>query len=334
MKNVLYLSAWHRERYNIGDNVYLQGSISLLTEAIGEHFILECNLEQFVEDINNVEKILGLDLDLIVTTGAPYLYSNFQVAWQYEFLKRLNVGYPDVPKIALGLGGCSGLSNNYFNNRIALDAAKEIFGQFDLIVAREPLTAQFLELAGVSCKILLDSAVFFPIQDYIKELDLKNTQEKPVFCYFDYRAGISRGDITEFEAQQIDNMYKEIYEKYNPITYCVNEAEVEPAKKLGIEAKWLWHFEDILPLLAQATFLISARVHQATLAKLLDKNSYVIPFDIRYLCSTAIGVQPVFPYQQLEFKAGICNIFYKDLINKTRVIIINEIRKVMTNGTC
>jgi len=327
---VMYIHGFRREQWNIGDDVYFQGTQSLLTEAIGEHEIVEADMEMCCQNIDNVEKLLNFEVDLIVTVGAPWLYSNFESSWQATLLRKILPHYSFTKKIAFGLGGCSGLNKNYFRNMAALNAVAETFGQFDLVFAREPMTAQFLELSGVKAQTLLDSAVFFPMQKYVKKLDLKITNERPVFCYFDFEAGISSGDFTEVEGLRIRQMYQYIVAKYDPIVYCVNEPEVRKAEALGIkDCQWIWHYEDILPLLAKASFFISARVHQATLAKLLNKKVYVIPFDIRYLCTSALGVIPVFIQPEPELDASPERDFGDALIARTRRQIVEKVRGII-----
>lgn len=327
---VMYIHGFRREQWNIGDDIYFQGTKALLEEAIGTHEVVEADMEMCCKDISNVDKLLGFDVDLVVTVGAPWLYSNFESSWQVTMLRNLLPHYSSVKKIAFGLGGCAGLDKPYFRNMSALDAARETFGQFDLVFAREPMTAQFLELAGVNTQVLLDSAVFFPISKYVKQLELKMTQERPVFCYFDFEAGISAGDFTEKDGLRMREMYKYIVKKYDPIVYCVNEPEVEKAKELEIpDCKWIWHYEDILPLLAQASFFISARVHQATLAKLLNKKVYIIPFDIRYLCASALGVIPIFSQPEPQLKVSPEKDFKNALISRTRKQIVAKVRNVL-----
>lgn len=327
--NVLYLHAWDRERYNLGDDVYLQGSKILLNEALGEHKIIKGVLEDFARNVDNIKNIENLELDLIITTGAPWLYSNFHKSWQYKFLKRLNKMYPQVKKIALGLGGCSGLTKDYFTRKVALKACKETFGKFDLIFARDPMTAQFIQLSGVDCKILLDSAVFFPMKDYIKKYNLEIVHKKPVFCYFDYSKGICKGDISIEDGERINEMYKYIVKTYNPICYCVNEEEPKHAKNIGIKTKWYMSYEEILPLLAQASFIVSGRVHQATLARLLGKKVYIIPYDIRYLCTSPLGVEPLFIQPEPKLSDVPTHQFATELIHDAKEKIVKEIRKVV-----
>lgn len=326
MTKVMYIHGFRRERWNIGDDVYFQGAKTLLTEAIGEHEIVEADMEMCRRDMKNVEKLIGLDVDLIITVGAPWLYSNFDKSWQVEMLRRLLPHYKNIKKIAFGLGGCSGLNKNYFGNVKALDATKETFGEFDLIFARESMTGQFLELAGVKTEVLLDSAVFFPIQKYVDSLDLHNSSQRPVFCYFDFENGICAGDFTEEDDNRIKEMYKYIVDTYNPIVYCVNEPEIENAKKLGFDCEWYWHYEDILPLLSQASFVISGRVHQATLSQLLNKKTYVIPFDIRYLCTSAIGVETVFIQPEPKLTEQGRPTFKDALIERTRAQIVGKVK--------
>jgi len=327
---VMYIHGFRRERWNIGDDVYFQGANRLLTASIGEHEIIEADLEMCRCNLENVKKLIGLDIDLIVTVGAPWLYSNFEKSWQVQMMSKLLPAYKNVKKIAFGLGGCSGLTKHYFNNMKALDAAKEVFGEFDLVFSREAMTAQFLELAGVNTHILLDSAVFFPIEKYVKNLNIKRKTERPVFCYFDLENGICAGDFTKNETLRVKQMYKYIVKKYNPIVYCVNEKEVDEAKKIGIEdCRFLWHYEDILPLLASASFVVSARVHQATLSMLLNKKTYVIPFDIRYLCTSVIGVETVF----IQPKPQLCiegrPTFKDQLIQRTFSQIVSKVKEIM-----
>lgn len=329
MKKVLYVHPFGRERWNLGDSVYFFGARELITGAIGEHIVIKGVMEKFKTD-NNYINTLPNDIDLIVTTGSPWLQSYFDKNWMSGELLKLVLKYSKVPKVALGLGGCSGLNKFYFHRQESLEVTKKIFKSFNLIITRDPLTNQFLHLSRIKAYNLLDTAVFFPMFKFINNLKIKiKDSNKPVMIYFDSKAGISQGDYNKKEHDLINELYIDIYKKYNPTVYVMNEPEVGVAKKYGIDnVKWLWHYRDVLSVLSKASLVISGRVHQATLSVLLNKKTYIIPYDIRYLCCSSIGAIPIFSSETIkDLNKANKPKFQFLLINKTKKHIINLIKQ-------
>lgn len=325
---IMYVHCFDMRKSNLGDDVYLHGTQSLLTSAFGEHTMVRGNTIDWLFH-GKMQDYANLDLDLIVTTGAPWVDNAWHNYPTCTMLRDFIKLYPKVPKIAFGLGGCSGLEAPYFASMDALDAAKEVFGKFDLVLTRDPLTGQFLSLSGVPNHTILDSAMFFPIDNYVRDLNLTPKMgPKPVFIYYDFRIGISKHSWKGGLGDKMEDMYKYIVQKYDPKIICVFEPELQRAHELGFtDIELVNEFEDIIPILSEASFVVGGRVHQSVLAALLGKRTYVIPFDIRYL-SCAPLADPLFLQAAPELQSTPYT--FKDaLLSRAREIIVKLVQGVM-----
>ena len=292
--------------YNTGDLLTYYGSKRIMHYAFGDdvEFLhvdsrrAEAELSTYVPEYNWGE------VDVVLVCGSPFLgvsIDNTKCIMLEQAVKR----YPRAKKIALGVGSSFRHNNVYFSNyydyvdrnansnQRAIDNAKELFEDFDLVVSRDSFTQGLLDLAKINSEMYFDTSAF-----YYSGIGNKDRKEK-LFIYSNPLTMDSWGHAPEGVWKIYNERFLEYTKDYT--TIVITSQDKAYLDKIRIKSLFCTDLEYLKYLYSNADVVISVKVHQAIFAKCCGcDNVSLYPVDSRALTACNFGIGIVQPEIDLD----------------------------------
>lgn len=263
---------------NSRDGVIVNGIYSLI-----DFLDIKINSYYHILDDNNLESeniIEEKDYDCIVVCGTPWLWDQFYKSIKYKNMINIIKGQKNAKVMFFGVGSCIGL--DHINSEICEDeehqeGIRNLFGN-TTVVARDNLFFNKLKKSGVESYLLPCPSYFC----YLNE-EFLIAKERNVLVWCDPKKSISSCDWQdEVKLQEYYDLFLNFYKQYAPLVCCAMEEEIQSAVEIGLpEPLVLNSWRETQDIMKRANYVLSARVHCAVPAFVLNKPTSIIALDSR-----------------------------------------------------
>lgn len=273
---ILFVGADYK---NSRDGVIVAGIYNLI-----EYSGFQFDSYYHILDDDNIEPsdvIENLDYEYVFVCGTPWLWDQFHKSVKYKNMINIINSQKNAKVVFFGVGSCIGM--DHINSELCEDeehqeSIRKLFGNA-IVVSRDDLFFEKLKKSGVDSYLMPCPSYFC----YLKQ-DVRINKNENVLVWCDPKKSISSCDWQdEFKIKEYNDLFLDFYTQYKPLVCCAMENEIESAMNIGLpEPLVLGNWRETLSIMARANHVLSARVHCAVPAFVLNKPTMIVPLDSRH----------------------------------------------------
>jgi len=237
----------------------------------------------------------GDDVEIILLAGTPWLgvEKDLKVLFVQQALKR----WATSKKIALGIGAFLSFRRLSDKNSYS-DIDTSFLRNFDLVLTRDMLAHNLLLKDGISnfpcCDTSIYSSYYLPRP--------KCYRHRNIVIYYDPLANNVFDHMPESYWQMCIEFQLEWAKRKKAEIITITSGDAGSLIEKGIYGRFVTDLEWLAERMSEAKSVLSGRVHQAILAKIMGCPKVVlIPVDSRYLTVEPLGIDVLSSGYEVEF---------------------------------
>lgn len=350
-----------KDSHNAGDKVILQGCMELLSKAYGTFTPVYCDfdyggfyadnvstwsLDELHYALSNVVKtkiylddFISQQLDMVVVSGTPWIWDMCFKSDKYRKLKYIVENLSAETKlVGLGLGSCFPLATNtmsmYATHPEKLNFLKrgvgDIFNTFDLITSRDTIAHETFKAIGVN-----NLEHHYCPANFIHINGIALSKSKPVLVFYNPFHGISASVTDKVFADDYIQYQVEFIKRYKPRIITMDKEDKDWLVDHNFttwedtNCIWVKEVSELIASLADASFVLSGRIHAAIPAMLMGKSTYIMPIDTRYLTTSKTGIRPLWTWGNDYYSINEFDfIDYKNSIEEDKQKLITRLKEI------
>jgi hypothetical protein len=277
--------------YNIGDLLTYIGTQEILRAVDPDIEFIFFDMDRAERELDTyMSRFYWGTVDVLVLAGSPWIWFEGQDSAKFRVLSEAIKRFPLIPKIALGIGSCFPLcflttddvkiEVELICNPKFLKGLKDTFGQFNLVVTRDPMAFKVLKLAGVPSFYAKDTSLYAK-----KSIKGFSNRSRPLCIFQDPTFSLSRNEFTDSYIEEFMQAQKVYIEREDAEIYTISAEDAFSATKYcNREARYVADLDWMGANLRSRQSVLSGRVHMALLADMMGALEVIaLPMDSRIL---------------------------------------------------
>jgi hypothetical protein len=274
--------------YNIGDLLTYRGTQEILRAVDPDVEFLMFDMWRAEREIDTyMTQFYWGEVDVLVLAGSPWLWFELENSPKYRILIDAVKRFSSIPKIALGVGSCFPLEflsvNKAYKEMLrspeSIGYLTSTFGNFDLIVTRDPLAQGVLERIGLKSFLAKDTS-------WWAKGTFKRTvvSERPLCIFQDPRYCLTKSALTADYVEWFLQMQVDYVKNNKAEVYAISAEDAYSAQQLGLEARYVADLYWMAAHMCYRPSVLSGRIHMGLLAYMMGSTHVeVLPLDSRFL---------------------------------------------------
>lgn len=311
--------------YNIGDLLTYRGTQEILRAVDPDIEFLMFDMWRAEREIDTyMTQFYWGEVDVLVLAGSPWIWFELENSPKYRILIDAVRRFASVPKIALGIGSCFPLEylsvdeayNEMSRSPESIGYLTSVFGNFDLVITRDPLAQGILERIGLKSFFAKDTSWW--AKGTFKRAVVSGRPlcifQDPRYCLT--KSALGADYIGWFLQMQVD------YAKNNKAeVYAISAEDTYSAQQLGLEARYVADLDWMAAHMCCRPSVLSGRIHMGLLAHMMGSTHVeVLPLDSRFLTLATTSQIGVAYIKEQYFKAAKELSNYSFEINSRKLI--------------